>query len=172
MAHSYDLMVLLDADAPEERRTSAVAEIEKMIGDQGEMLGVHEWGVRRMAFEIDHHSEAEYRLYQFSGGNDLLERLRHSLKIMDGVLRFRIIRLKPGAPPPPVPRDAAPRHRGEREPEGRVAAPAAAREGGAPGGRRAARPAPPPPPSWGGGDPARRPGEHRPTTFVTPRRKL
>jgi small subunit ribosomal protein S6 len=127
MARSYDLMVLLDADAPEERRTSAVAEIEKLVGSSGEMLGVHEWGVRRMAFEIDHHSEAEYRLYQFSGDNDLLERLRHSLKIMDGVLRFRIIRLKPGTPPPAPPRDsAAPRQRDEREPEGRVAARAAA----------------------------------------------
>lgn len=124
MANPYDLMVLLDADAPEERRTAAVDEIERLLG--GEMLGVHEWGVRRMAYEIDHHAEAEYRLYQFEGDNDLLERLRHSLKIMDGVLRFRIIRLKPGAPPPPPPRDQAPRHREEREPEGRVAARAAA----------------------------------------------
>jgi small subunit ribosomal protein S6 len=127
MARSYDLMVLLDADAPEERRTSAVAEIERLVGGSGELLGTHEWGVRRMAYEIDHHSEAEYRLYQFAGDNDLLERIRHSLKIMDGVLRFRIIRLKPGAPPPPPPRDsAAPRQRDEREPEGRVAARAAA----------------------------------------------
>jgi hypothetical protein len=45
---------------------------------------------------------------------------------MDGVLRFRIIRLKPGSPPPPTPRDA-PRPREEREPsEGKVAARAAA----------------------------------------------
>ena len=45
---------------------------------------------------------------------------------MDGVLRFPLIRLKPGAPPPPQPRDGAPRARDEREPEGRVAARAAA----------------------------------------------
>jgi small subunit ribosomal protein S6 len=126
MAHSYDLMVLLDADAPEERRTTAVAEVQKLIGAQGEMIGEHGWGVRRMAYEIDHHAEAEYRLFQFSGDNDLLERLRHSLKIMDGVLRFRIIRLKPGSPPPPPPRDQAPRQREEREADGRVAARAAA----------------------------------------------
>ena len=126
MARLYDLVVLLDADAPEERRTSAVAEVEKMIGAQGEMIGTHEWGVRRMAYEIDHHAEAEYRLFQFRGERDLLERLQHSLKIMDGVLRFRIVRLKPGSPPPPTPRDAT-RPREEREPsEGKVAARAAA----------------------------------------------
>ncbi|MFL5866619.1 MAG: 30S ribosomal protein S6 [Thermoleophilaceae bacterium] len=126
MVRQYDLMVLLDADAPEDRRTTAVAEVEKLVGGQGSMLDVHEWGVRKMAFEIDHHAEAEYRLFQFEGDNDLLERLRHSLKIMDGVLRFRIIKLKPGAPTPPPPRDQAPRQRDEREPDGRVAARAAA----------------------------------------------
>jgi small subunit ribosomal protein S6 len=128
MAQLYDLMVLLDADAPEERRTAAVAEVEKLVSGQGEMVEVHEWGVRRLAYEIDHHAEAEYRLYQFRGGNELLDRLRHSLKIMDGVLRFRIIRSKEGTPAPTPPREPAPypQQREEREPEGRVAARAAA----------------------------------------------
>ena len=52
------------------------------------------------------------------------------LKITDGVLRFRIIRVKPGTPPPPAPRPAEPRDRA-REPRGseRVAARAAADAG-------------------------------------------
>jgi hypothetical protein len=52
------------------------------------------------------------------------------LKITDGVLRFRIIRVKAGSPPPPTPRPAEPRSR-EREPRGaeRVAARAAADAG-------------------------------------------
>jgi small subunit ribosomal protein S6 len=126
MARLYDLTVLIDPNAPEEQRSSAISEVEKMISSGGELVGAHDWGTRRMAYEIDHRPEAEYRLFQFEGENDLLERLRHSLKIMDGVLRFRIIRLKPGSPPPPTPRDQAPRVREEREPEGRVAARAAA----------------------------------------------
>jgi small subunit ribosomal protein S6 len=83
-----------------------------------------------MAFEIRHREEAGYHLFQFEGENELLERLDHTLKITDGVLRFRIIRLKPGTPPPPPPRPAEPRAR-EREPRGseRVAARAAADAG-------------------------------------------
>src|SRR3954464_13126020 len=127
MAHLYDLMLLLDPNAPDERRDQIVGEVQAMISAGGEIVGEHDWGARRMAFEIDHREDAEYRLFQFQAGNDVLERLRHTLKITDGVLRFRIIRLKPGAPPPPPPRDsAAPRQREEREPEGRVAARAAA----------------------------------------------
>ena len=52
-----------------------------------------------MAFEIDHRPEAEYRLYQFKGDNALLERLNQRLRILDGVLRFRIIGSSPASRP-------------------------------------------------------------------------
>jgi small subunit ribosomal protein S6 len=126
MAQLYDLVLLLDAEAPEERREYVVDEVAAAIASAGEVVGVHDWGPRRLAFEIDHRREADYRLLQFMSEPELLERLRHNLKIMDGVLRFRIIRLKPGSPPPPPPREAMPRSREERPPEGRVAARAAA----------------------------------------------
>jgi small subunit ribosomal protein S6 len=122
----YDLMLMLDPNAPEERQREVLANVESMVQSGGTLVGHHDWGVRRMAFEIDHRPEAAYHLFQFeTDQNDLLERLDHSLKIADGVLRFRTIRLKPGSPPPPVPRHEAPRTR-ERPPETRVAARAAA----------------------------------------------
>jgi small subunit ribosomal protein S6 len=129
MAKLYDLMVLIDPNVPEDRRSAVTSEVEQMINSGGELVGAHDWGTRRLAFEIDHRPEAEYRLYQFNGERELLERLQQRLRIMDGVLRFRIIRLKPGSPPPPPPRDHAsprPREEREREPGGRVAARAAA----------------------------------------------
>jgi small subunit ribosomal protein S6 len=130
MAKLYDLMLLIDPTAPEDRQSAVVSEVEQMISSGGDLVGSHDWGARRLAYEIDHRPEAHYRLYQFNGERGLLERLQQRLRIMDGVLRFRIIRLKPGSPPPTTPRDssaARPREeRDEREPEGRVAARAAA----------------------------------------------
>ena len=80
-----------------------------------------------MAYEIDHRPEAEYRLYQFNGDNDLLDRLNQRLRINDAVLRFRIIKSKPGQPLPPPPDQQSARRREEREPQDtRVAARAAA----------------------------------------------
>jgi small subunit ribosomal protein S6 len=126
MAKLYDLMLLVDPNAPDGRQDQVVQEVRSMIESGGNLVGAHDWGERRMAYEMDHRPDAHYHLFQFESENDLLERLQHSLKIMDGVLRFRIIRLKPGSPPPQPPRDSAPRPREEREPEGRVAARAAA----------------------------------------------
>jgi small subunit ribosomal protein S6 len=128
MRRLYDLMLLIDPNAPEDRQSAVVGEVEQMISSGGELVGGHDWGIRRLAFEIDHRPEADYRLYQFNAEPDLLERLQTRLRIMDAVLRFRIIRLKAGSPPPPAPRDHSPRGREdrEREQEGRVAARAAA----------------------------------------------
>jgi small subunit ribosomal protein S6 len=128
MAGLYDLMLLLDPAAPDERRAGALAEVESLIGSGGgEIAGAYDWGQRRLTFEIDHRPEAEYHLVQFQGGPELLERLGSRLRIMDGVLRFRIIKVKPGQPTPPPPDQQGARRRDEREPtDTRVAARAAA----------------------------------------------
>jgi small subunit ribosomal protein S6 len=127
MTGFYDLMLLIDPNAPEERRNAAITETESLIGAGGTLAGSYDWGQRRMAYEIDHRPEAEYRLYQFEGDNALLERLGQRLRILDGVLRFRIIKAKPGQPVPPPPEHQAVRRRDEREPQDtKVAARAAA----------------------------------------------
>jgi small subunit ribosomal protein S6 len=127
MPRTYDLMLLVDPNAPEERRTAAVSEAESLINSGGNLLQSFDWGQRRMAYEIDHRPEADYRLYQFEGDNALLDRLNQRLRILDGVLRFRIIRINPGQPTPPPPEQQTPRRREDREPQDtRVAARAAA----------------------------------------------
>ena len=124
----YDLMVLLDPNAPDDRHREILGNVSAAIEGKGNLVGQHDWGMRRMAFEIDHRSDAAYHLFQFEGQNDLLEQLDNTLKITDGVLRHRIIKVKPGTPPPPTPRPEAPRgaRPSSEEPEGTVAARAAA----------------------------------------------
>src|SRR3954470_24691554 len=101
----YDLMLLLDPGAPSDRQETILRDVQGLIESGGTLSGSYDWGTRRMTFEIDHRPDAAYHLLQFEteSGGALLERVDHSLKIMDGVLRHRIIRLKDGAPPPPMP---------------------------------------------------------------------
>lgn len=125
MERLYDLVLLIDSNAPDDRQREVVAEVESMLRSGGTIVSAHDWGTRRLSFEIDHRPEAAFHLYQFEGGTDLLDRLNHSLKIMDGVLRFRIVRQRPGAPPvPPSPEPL--RVRREDAADSRVAARAAA----------------------------------------------
>src|SRR4051794_31709590 len=102
----YDLMLLLDPGVPSDRQESILSDVQGLLDSGGNVVGTHDWGQRRMTFEIDHRPDAAYHLFQFEtdSGGALLDRVDHSLKIMDGVLRHRIIRLKDGAPPPQPPR--------------------------------------------------------------------
>ena len=104
----YDLMVLLDTAAPDDRRAEILADIEAMISGAGEVVGTHDWGARPMAYEIRHKPDAEYHLIQFHPTAELLANLQRTLRITDGVIRFRIIKLEPGTPAPPPRPERAP----------------------------------------------------------------
>jgi small subunit ribosomal protein S6 len=103
----YDLNLLLDSAIEDDRRETILANVEEAIDRAGEIVTRHDWGVRTTAYEIRKHADADYHLLQFRGPRELLEQLDHNLKITDGVLRFRIIKLRPGTPPPPDLRPSA-----------------------------------------------------------------
>jgi small subunit ribosomal protein S6 len=101
-APTYDLVLLLDPQVEEPTRAKIVADSRGSIESRGELLRHDEWGERALTYPIDKHPSAEYHLLQFhSGGPELLEGLDRTLRITDGVLRHRIIKLKPGVPDAP-----------------------------------------------------------------------
>jgi small subunit ribosomal protein S6 len=100
----YDLMVLLDSSLEDDRRAKILADVEQTIAGAGGTVELKQrWGLRKLAFEIAHTADADYHLLQFSGPPTLVETLSYNLKIADGVLRHRIIKVTPGTPPPPEP---------------------------------------------------------------------
>jgi len=102
-APTYDLTLLLDSTADADRRKKILADAQALIGQHGTVAGSHEWGVRPTTYEIKKQAAAEYHLIQFTSPQPrpLLEELDRTLPITDGVLRYRIIKLKPGVGPVP-----------------------------------------------------------------------
>jgi small subunit ribosomal protein S6 len=104
----YDLILMLSATADEDQRAKIMKDVESAISKAGGSLERNDdWGRRPMAYEIRHQPEADYHLLQFTGPTDLIEDLSHTLRITDSVLRFRVIKVRPGTPaapssPPPV----------------------------------------------------------------------
>jgi small subunit ribosomal protein S6 len=111
----YDLVLMLDSAAPEDQRQKVLTGVESTITSGGEIVNAQDWGVRQTAYEIRHKTDAEYHLLQFHGTREVLETLQRTLKIADGVVRFRIIKLAPGTPAPPANRPE-PRPTGIGEP--------------------------------------------------------
>src|ERR1041384_1874319 len=105
MAHEpplYDLVLLLDTQADDERREELLNNVQTATGNGGGVGGRHDWGVRPTVYEVQKRPDADYHLFQFHGDNALLEQLDHTLKTTEGAVRFRIIKLRKGTPPPPA----------------------------------------------------------------------
>jgi small subunit ribosomal protein S6 len=94
--------MLLDPDAEEATRAKLVADARAAIEAQGEFLRHDDWGNRALSYPIERRNVAEYHLLQFHAHTPaLLSTLDRSLRIADDILRFRIIKLKPGVPDAP-----------------------------------------------------------------------
>jgi len=117
-APTYDLVLLLDAQAEESTRAKILADARASIQARGEIVRDDDWGERPLTYPIDRRKSAEYHLFQFHvSDNELLGGLDRTLRITDGVVRFRLIKLRPGTPAPPDMRStAAPMRRTEGEP--------------------------------------------------------
>jgi small subunit ribosomal protein S6 len=101
-APTYDLVLMLDVEVEEPARAKILADAGAAIKGQGELLRHDEWGRRELTYPIDHKTAAEYHLLQFHAGSpELLKGLDRSLRIADEVIRFRIVKLKPGTPAAP-----------------------------------------------------------------------
>jgi len=104
----YDLVLLLSPDAEDDARAKILRDVEAAItGAGGSVERTDNWGRRPMAYEIRHQPEAEFHLLQFRAPGSLIEDLSHTLRITDGVVRHRVIKVRPGTPdapssPPPV----------------------------------------------------------------------
>jgi small subunit ribosomal protein S6 len=142
----YELVLMLDPEASDERRDQIAADARTRIEASGNLKSDSVWGMRKLAYEIRQRTEADYRFFRFEQGGTLLDDLNHNLRIADGVLRFRIFKVDPRSPviipPPPTPlasgspprggrrgdgagRRGGPPPQGDRAPEQAPAAPAA-----------------------------------------------
>jgi small subunit ribosomal protein S6 len=115
---------MLDPNLDAPARDGLAGDARGQIEGAGTLKTENNWGLRKMAYEINKRTEADYRWFRFEAGVDLLDSLDHNLKIADGVLRFRIFKVDPDAPvivPPATSAAPGPRERsahGAREDRG------------------------------------------------------
>jgi small subunit ribosomal protein S6 len=106
---------MLDPGREDVARDALAQEARAQIEAEGTLKQENKWGLRKMAYEIEQRTEADYRWFRFEAPSELLDGLNHNLRIADGVLRFRIFKVDPETPDMVPPAVAAPAHGGSRD---------------------------------------------------------
>ena len=106
---------MLDPGPDEAGRDALAQDVKSRIEGKGTLKHENKWGLRKMAYEIEQRTEADYRWFRFEAPSELLDELNHNLKIADGVLRFRIFKVDADSPVMVPPAVAAPAPGASRE---------------------------------------------------------
>ena len=113
----YEILLLFDAELPEERQNEIVTRTRELIERGGGTFESHDvWGRRRLAYEIDHKADGSYHLLTFSAEPGTLDEISRVLKITDGVLRHLAVRRPKPSATPTGPPPSADREREYAEP--------------------------------------------------------
>ncbi|CAB4878259.1 MAG: 30S ribosomal protein S6 [Actinobacteria bacterium] len=96
---TYDLMLIVSAEAEDSRKAEIASEAEALITKGGGTISDRTaWGDRTLAFEIEHESLGVYSLIRFEAPGEVIKPMSRQLNITEGLLRHRVMKAVPGAP--------------------------------------------------------------------------
>ena len=87
----YETVAVFSVKAGEEKAKELVEKFKALIEANGTMEAVDEWGVRKLAYEINYETDGYYVLYTFESDVNFPAELDRIYNITDGVLRSIIV---------------------------------------------------------------------------------
>jgi len=91
--NKYELMVMLHPETDDERRAEIHGRIRTTVeGEGGAIVGLDDWGRKKLAYEIDGQKEGLYSVHTFTAEPATVQEIERQLGITDEVLRFMTTR--------------------------------------------------------------------------------
>ncbi len=89
----YELIFILRADQPEAEMTARVERVKAIVSSHGgEVTLENHWGMRRLAYEIEHETRGNYMFMRFRAPGVACQDLDKFLRLDDQILRHLVVR--------------------------------------------------------------------------------
>ena len=94
MARDYELTLIVDSQLGEEGVGQTVEHYKTYLAEHGVTdVEVDRRGVRKLAYEIKKHAQADFTFMQFAGEPDIISELDRQLRLDQNVLRHLFVRI-------------------------------------------------------------------------------
>lgn len=91
--NNYELALVLTAKGEDDERAALLERVKEYVTRfGGEIKDIDEWGRKSLAYEIQKMREGYYYFIHFSSASEAPAQIEENLRILDGVLRFLIVR--------------------------------------------------------------------------------
>jgi small subunit ribosomal protein S6 len=85
----YESVWVVNGDLPDEEVKSAIDKFSKIISSQGgTLVGLDEWGRRKLAYKIQGTIRGYYVLADFAGTSETVKELERNYRIDDRIIRY------------------------------------------------------------------------------------
>ena len=91
LSGNYETVAIFNVQLGEEGIAALTEKFKTLIGENGTITNVEEWGKRRLAYPIEDEVEGFYLFVEFTSAPEFPAELDRIYKITDGVLRSLIV---------------------------------------------------------------------------------
>lgn len=92
--NKYEVLYIIKPNLEEEARKAVIEKFKGIVETVGEVTEVNEWGLRKLAYEIQKLKEGYYVLMNFNAPEDLPAELERNFKISDDVMRYMVMNIE------------------------------------------------------------------------------
>jgi len=92
--NKYEALYIIKPNLEEEARKTVIEKFKGIAETVGEVSEVNEWGIRKLAYEIQNFKEGYYVLMNFKAPEDLPTEIERNFKISDDVVRYMVMKIE------------------------------------------------------------------------------
>lgn len=90
--NQYEMVVILKPQVEEEERKSILERLTDAINENGNVGEIEEWGIRKLAYEINYIKEGYYVLINYEADPTVVSEVERRARIIDQVIRYLTVR--------------------------------------------------------------------------------
>lgn len=99
--NKYESIFIIDPSLEEEKRKELIEKMKGIItSGGGKLLGLDEWGVRRLAYPVEGKEEGYYCFLNLEANPDIIQNLERNCRITDDIIRYLSVRIEEKKPKP------------------------------------------------------------------------
>ena len=91
--NKYELVLIFKPELSEEDRNTGFSRIQQVIDENGKLEEVHDWGKRKLAYEINYIKEGYYYIVNFDLDPQFVKEIERRCRLFDQIIRYMVVRV-------------------------------------------------------------------------------
>lgn len=91
--NKYELVLIFKPELSEEDINTVFSRIQQVIDENGKLEEVHDWGKRKLAYEINYIKEGYYYIVNFDLDPQFVKEIERRCRLFDQIIRYMVVRV-------------------------------------------------------------------------------